>query len=315
MSRADAHDRFRPCLVGVGNLVEEEEGHFILFVRNLDAVAVHRVEIWGEVDGYLTGCHAVLLPSFGDKGCFRHFIGFMSRWDKLPDTREFFGNGLLMEPISISSVIKGHFCPVRLYIERSGPSQESSRYTVCKQISSHLGGSLDLVEIWREICTIQPDIDPAMQDFLATCVTSCKTREWRRPVQTDVSVISEKFGMRGVVDKVYGEAPFFAITRSSEAPQAGIYTSDRLRVACYALCIRESMGIPADAGLVEYIPSGVVRLCRPEPRDRRSMIRGVRMAERVIGGEIPKKPVNAPCSSCPHEGKCVPGPHRLSDLW
>lgn len=204
---------------------------------------------------------------------------------------------------------------MRLYIERSASSQESSRYTVCKQVSSHLGGPIDLAELWREICTIQPDIDPAMQDFLATCVSSCTPRQWRRPVQTDVPVLSEKFGMRGVVDKIYREAPFFAITRSSEAPQAGIYISDRIRVACYALCLKEVMGIPAEAGLVEYIPSGIVRLCRPEPRDRRLMLRGIKMAQRVISGEIPKRPVNAPCSTCPHEGKCVPGPHRLSDVW
>jgi CRISPR-associated exonuclease Cas4 len=216
--------------------------------------------------------------------------------------------------ISISQVVIGYFCPVRLYLERSTATGESPRYTISKQVSYHLGKPLQPEPLWEEVKAIQPDIGVDMREFLDECVDACMEKDWRRPVQTDVQVRSERFGIRGMVDKIFENEPYFAITRSSSAPIAGIYVGDRIRIACYALCVKESLDLPAESGLIEYIPSGENRLCRPEPRDRRAMLQGIRSAQRVLAGEVPRKPVRAPCTSCPHEDQCLPGAQRLSDL-
>jgi CRISPR-associated exonuclease Cas4 len=217
--------------------------------------------------------------------------------------------------ISVSQIVTGHFCPVRLYLERSAVSSgESPRYTISKQISYHLGKTLDVEPLWEEVTAIQPDIDTEMHEFLEECVNICQGKDWRRPVQTDVQVSSERLKIRGMVDKIFEDAPYFAITRSSSAPNAGIYAGDRIRIAAYTLCVKETLGLSADAGLIEYIPSGVTRLCRPEPRDRRAMLQGIRSAERVLAGEVPRKPLRAPCTSCPYEERCLPGAKRFSDL-
>lgn len=220
-----------------------------------------------------------------------------------------------MEQISISQVVTAHSCPVRLYLEQStGSTGESPRYTISKQVSYQLGRALDTEVLWEEVTAIQPNIEPEFQEFLVECVNACRGKEWRKPVQTDVQVSSDRFGIRGVVDKIFEEEPFFALTRSSSAPKAGVYLGDRIRVACYALCIKESLHLPVEAGLIEYIPGGAIRLCRPEPRDRRAMLQGIRSAQKVLTGEVPRRPLRAPCATCPHEDRCLPKARRLSDI-
>ncbi len=219
-----------------------------------------------------------------------------------------------MDLISISSVVTASSCPLRLYLERGTPRAESPRYTVCKQVSYHLGDGLDAGAIWKEVRAVAPLIEPAMQVFLEGCVQRCRERNWPVPTETDLAVSSETLGIRGVVDKIFTDEPYFALTRSSEAPAAGAYASDRLRVAAYTACLRETLDLPAEGGYVEYIPSGVLRLCIPQPRDRRRLVRGIQAARRVESGEIPKKPLNAPCNTCPHADPCAGGVRRLSDL-
>jgi CRISPR-associated exonuclease Cas4 len=220
----------------------------------------------------------------------------------------------MAEQVSISSVVAGHFCPVRLYLEQDLQIAESPRYTICKQISCHLGEALDPEAIWGEVQAVMPLIEPAMRVFLESSITKCQERQWPRPIETDVAVASESLGIRGVVDKIFEQEPYFAITRSSEAPSAGIYAADRLRIACYVACVRETLELPVERGYVEHVPSGVLRLYTPQPRDRRAMLSAARVARRIHAGEIPKKPLQAPCDRCPHTSRCSTGSRRLSDL-
>lgn len=220
----------------------------------------------------------------------------------------------MTDPVSVSSVVIGHACPLRLYLEKNLQIAESPRYTVSKQVSYHLGHALDAGAIWSEVQAVMPLIEPAMRVFLDGTVERCREKAWPLPTDTDIAVHSEILGIRGTVDKVFAEAPYFAITRSSEAPAAGVYAADRIRVACYCAAVRETLGLPAESGYVEYVPSGVLRICTPQPRDRRAMVQGIGAARKVMAGEIPKRPIHAPCDRCPHEARCTTGARRLSDL-
>jgi len=62
MPGADGDDGLRPRLVRSRYLVEEDEGELILLVGDLDAVAVYRVQILGDVDRYLPRVQEVPLP-------------------------------------------------------------------------------------------------------------------------------------------------------------------------------------------------------------------------------------------------------------
>ena len=217
--------------------------------------------------------------------------------------------------VSVSEIVRCHFCPVRFSLERKLEVPESPRYTIAKQVSSHLGGDLDEEEIWEEVAAILPEIDPALRPYLAAAVERCRAGSWRIPDETEVPVRSDRFGIRGLVDKVFPEEPSFAITRPTESPALGVSGADRLRVAAYALCVRETLGLPSAQGAVEYIPSGELRVCTPQPRDRRAVIRAADAVRRIRGGQIPRRPVSAPCTGCPYRERCHAGGKRLTDLF
>jgi len=218
------------------------------------------------------------------------------------------------EYIPVSGVVACHICPRRYYFERSEERGESPRYTVCKQVSAHLGDLLEADRIWQEVLCVLPDAPPEARDLLDECVAACRETTWQRPVQTDLAVESDTLGIRGRVDKIFEDGTF-AVTRSSTAPNAGVYGTDRLRVACYVACLRETLGRPVAGGYVEYVASGTLRFVEPQPRDRREMIKAIGAAKRVVAGEIPPRPLRAPCEGCPHIERCTAGPRRLSDLF
>lgn len=216
--------------------------------------------------------------------------------------------------IPVSGIIACHICPRRYYFERSKEYPESPRYTVCKQISAHLGELLDPDRIWDEIHCILPDAPPETQELFDECIRACTGTAWQRPVQSDVTVESDVLGIRGRIDKIFEDGSF-SITRSSTAPRVGVYSTDRLRIACYVACLRETLGNTITGGYVEYVASGISRFVEPQPRDRRAMIRATRLARMVVAGEIPKRPLRAPCEDCPYLEPCTTGPRKLSDLF
>jgi CRISPR-associated exonuclease Cas4 len=218
------------------------------------------------------------------------------------------------EYIPVSGVVACHICPRRYYFERSEEHPESARYTVCKQVSTHLGELLDPEQIWQEVLCVLPDAPAESRELLDECVAACRETTWKTPVQTDLAVESDTLGIRGRVDKVFEDGTF-AIARSSTAPKAGAYGTDRLRVACYVACLHETLGRAVAGGYVEYVASGVCRYVEPQPRDRREMIKAIRAAKRVVAGDIPPRPLRAPCEGCPHLERCTAGPRRLSDLF
>ncbi|WP_243669160.1 Dna2/Cas4 domain-containing protein [Methanoculleus chikugoensis] len=192
--------------------------------------------------------------------------------------------------IPVSGVVACHTCPRRYYFERSEEHPESPpRYTVCKQVSTHLGELLEPEQIWQEIlCVLPPEAAEDVRELFDECIAACSATAWQRPVQVDLAVESDTLGIRGGrVDKVFEDGTF-AVARSSAAPKAGVYTTDRLRVACYIACLNETLGRPPVAGgYVEYVASGVCRYVEPQPpRDRREMIKAIRAAKRVVAGEL-----------------------------
>lgn len=219
--------------------------------------------------------------------------------------------------VPVSAVITAAICPMRLYLEsRSAePRQEGSRYTICKQISSHLGTPLDPGLIWDEIVAIIPHADEDMHGFMNGCIARCNEGgPWRPFTDTDVHLHSKKHGLSGNIDKIHDHEPFLSIVRSMHAPPAGVYTSDRLRVFGYMILMNEILGLDVREGLVEYIPSGVVRSCTPGPIDKRRFLKALRDARDILSGREPPRPQGVKCQTCESLDACHPSGKRLSDL-
>ncbi len=218
--------------------------------------------------------------------------------------------------LSISAVVTTSRCPFRFYLEKGAGRTESPRYTIAKQISYRLGNPLDADEIWNEVGLIQKDLDSSVFPLLTESVRLCSINPgWRRYREADVAVRSETHKIHGIVDKVFFDEPLFTVTRPATAPVRGVYSADRLRIAGYAICLEEMLDTPVPAGTVEYVHSGIERTCIIEPIDKRKFLRALQEARRIAGGELPRKPLRPPCSTCPQEERCGPaGGKRLSDL-
>jgi CRISPR-associated exonuclease Cas4 len=173
---------------------------------------------------------------------------------------------------------------------------------------------LDQEAIWSEVAAVRPAIDPAMKDFLDLCIAACNKTAWKPAMQTDVTVVSKKQGMAGMIDRI-DDSGAFSIMRATGAMPMGTYAADRLRVAALAFCLEEMTGKEVAGGFVEYIPDGVSRYHAVQPRDRRQVIATLHKLREINLGAMPQHPLNAPCNRCRYKEKCESSiGRRLSEL-
>ena len=215
--------------------------------------------------------------------------------------------------VSVSAVIACHVCPLRYYLTKGIESAEPVRYTMTKQLSYALGTAIDATELWKEIALINPAVTEDDETSFLAWTELCREQEWNRAEEYDVKVRSERLGVRGTIDRFCTEKPYISIVRSSEAPEAGIYQTDRIRAACLIAAANETLNTKTEEALIEYVPSGVTRTCVPQPRDRRLMMRAITAAQRVDAGILPKKPRDAPCETCELKDYCTTQPTPLSE--
>ena len=216
--------------------------------------------------------------------------------------------------VTISDLVRVHACPVRFYYEQHEPVTESDRYAVCKQLSYHLGKPFDADGIWREVTTVRSSVDPSLKEFLDLCITSCNKSAWKPASQTDVRVFSDKQGLAGMIDRIDGDG-MFSIIRASGAMPFGTYAADRIRVTAIGLCLEEMTGAEVEGGNIEYIPDGISRFHKIQPRDRRQVIATLHKLREIRDGAMPQHPLNAPCNRCKYKEKCESSVgKRLSEL-
>jgi CRISPR-associated exonuclease Cas4 len=185
---------------------------------------------------------------------------------------------------------------------------------ICKQISYHLGQSLDAAVIWDEVLAICPAIDNSLKEFLGICIASCAKHEWKPSARTDMTVVSRKHGISGMIDRV-AEDGTISIVRAAGAMPFGTYAADRLRIVGLAFCLEEMTGEDVEGGHVEYIPDGISRYHAIQPRDRRQLLVTLHKIRAIHRGEAPVHPLNAPCNRCRYKVRCEEsGGHRSSEL-
>jgi len=210
-------------------------------------------------------------------------------------------------PVRVSELVTAHRCPLRLYHLQSQDQNPSARYVIAKEIARHHGACTDTELLWEEVQAVMPEVDPAMKDFLSTSLLACSRMVWPAFTEEDLLVRSARHRIMGTVDLAGGPHGLFGVVRSSSAPAEGIYATDRVRVAAYALCLEELYHMPVREGVVIYVPDGVIRTCPVSPRNRRAVLTGRDAAARVISGELPKRPLNPPCTNCPVTDRCRQG--------
>ena len=217
--------------------------------------------------------------------------------------------------IPVSSLIQAYRCPRRYYFTKNEPVQVSDRYTICKQVSLSDQNNTDEDALWDDICLINLDIKPDLREYLSLCIATNTRTPLPQWSETDLIVTSEKYGLRGLIDKYHKDAGHISIVRCTGAPATGCWPDDRVRIAAYLLCLKETTGINLSGGFIEYIPDGIVRFCEPQPRDRRGLLMALKNVRLVEKGDLPGKPVRAPCKNCRYTDRCeTPKVKTLSEL-
>ncbi len=117
------------------------------------------------------------------------------------------------------------------------------------------------------------------------------------PSSVEVDLRSEKLHLSGRLDRLApGCTP--SLIRTGRAPEDGVWKSDRLMLAGYALLLGEDQGKKINRGLVEYPRSGLVRSVQIHSIDKARVLR-IRDRVRLIQeGQLPDRPEDARCDGC-----------------
>lgn len=184
---------------------------------------------------------------------------------------------------------------------------------------SFLNGELDRIS--REICIVYPAELAGVEDdtlslsfsnvrsYLANICSNLSLEADfynRASVQVEPLLRSEKFGMTGSPDKLVKINDEFipSITKTGNIPENGIWQSDRLQLAAYAMLAGEKYGIPVERGFVEYAKWGKVREAVIKRHERRNILQIRDKIRKIEEGFMPERPANAPCEHCSFTGIC-----------
>ncbi|HWQ66114.1 MAG TPA: Dna2/Cas4 domain-containing protein [Methanospirillum sp.] len=216
---------------------------------------------------------------------------------------------------TVSSIISTHQCPRRYYFAKNKQISSSGKYSICKQVS--IAGSYpDEEALWDEIMHIHPGIDIRMRDLLTSYILNCRKTPIPSWTDLDLLVRSERYKFHGQIDKYDAQKKVISVVRCTGAPAIGCWPADRIRAAAYLLCLTETFGITPSGCYIEYIPDGVIRFCEPQPRDRRALFAALKMIHRIEAGELPPKPLKAPCTRCTYSDRCTqPTVRTLSEIF
>ncbi len=168
------------------------------------------------------------------------------------------------------------------------------------------------------------------RDFI--CSMSVENAEWLRKVRTgnglleleeahgyerEHTMVSEKLSMSGSVDKLIrtGEEIIPCVIKTGKCPEYGVWKSDRMQLAAYAMLIEEEFETTVKRGFVEYIRNAEFRESRIKKRDKALALQILKRVKRIKGGVFPEKGENAPCDKCSFVELCETRKTLLSKLF
>ncbi len=240
--------------------------------------------------------------------------------------------------VRVSEVASYYLCPRLAYFGRRcapGPTDTAVRAGVFKSISFCLGAVVSsaepgtaLDEAIRLACSdailvYGPAFEPAIikagqearerrEDILAGLL---KEKEYLgeevfthilSPESVSLTIYSDKLRMSGTVDKIIfnGSMPVPVVVSASLPPTTGIYTSDRMRLAAYAMLLAEKYDTECTSGAVEYARGWCLRLAEVRYEDRRKVLYARNRVLAFEKGAMPDKVRGKWCGRCGHYDAC-----------
>lgn len=173
-------------------------------------------------------------------------------------------------------------------------------------------------------------VEAVKKDFV--CNMSAESAEWLKKVRNgnglleleeaygyerEHTMVSEKLSMSGSVDKLIrtGEEFIPCVIKTGRCPEYGVWKSDRMQLAAYAMLIEEEYETTVKRGFVEYIKNAEFRESRILKRDKALALQVLKRVKRIKGGVFPEKGENAPCDNCSFVERCETRKTLLSKLF
>jgi len=241
----------------------------------------------------------------------------------------------MLPPVRISEISLYLRCPRLVYFQAMGrsvwPKAESPKTLLLREVALSLSefepdgetdlvawllGALDRAEaelpiIWGEGVN-QHDLRVAageIREALPEIASKLSPKlELLIPSEVEVDLRSDRLGLSGRLDRIVSRAGdggpkerdiIPSLIKTDNPPETGVWRSDRLRLAGYAILLEDELKRRVDRGIVEYPRAGEVREVEIRSSDRRRVLR-IRDRVRLInGGKLPDRPREAPCERCP----------------
>jgi CRISPR-associated exonuclease Cas4 len=238
-------------------------------------------------------------------------------------------------PVRISDISLYLRCPRLVYFQAMGrpvwPKADSPARLLLREMAlslsefepeggidllAWLGEALDRAEaelpvIWGEGVNIH-DLRAAAVEIRETLPEMASSLSPKlvllTPSEVEVDLRSDRLGLSGRLDRIVsraggcgpgGRISIPSIIKTDNPPERGVWRSDRLRLAGYAILLEDELKGKVDSGIVEYPRAGEVREVEIRSSDRRRVLR-IRDRVRLInGGKLPDRPREAPCDRCP----------------
>ena len=126
------------------------------------------------------------------------------------------------------------------------------------------------------------------------------------PCAVEYAMYSDALGIAGAPDKLVrrGGAVLPCVIKTGNAPDQGVWRSDRLQITAYAMLVEETFGKVVEHGFVEYARSFDLREVVIRSRDRRRVLELRNRIKAIKDGRMPDRPRDAPCEFCAFEEDC-----------
>ncbi len=126
------------------------------------------------------------------------------------------------------------------------------------------------------------------------------------PSATGITVYSEKLRISGMIDKAVikdnGLMPM--IISPSLPPSNGVYASDRIKLAAYAMLLSEKYAMDCSSGGVEYVSGWCIRTAEVRYEDKRKALHARNRVNEILTGKMPEASRGKWCERCSYADNC-----------
>lgn len=126
------------------------------------------------------------------------------------------------------------------------------------------------------------------------------------PAYAALPIYSERLRLSGVIDRVANikDEMMPIIISASVPPESGIYLSDRVRLAAYAMLLSERSGIDCGSGAIEYVTGWCLRQAEVRYEDKMRALYARNRILEMDWGRMPEASRGKWCGRCGHFNSC-----------